>query len=254
MKNIYHKLEIHYSYLFFALACVLIGYYKHLIIFSSILFFHELGHIIVSLKLKFNIKKITIYSFGGIIKYEEYINRKINDDLLLSISGVISQNIFFLLILVLNKYSIITSETYQLFFQYNINITIFNLLPIIPLDGSKIFNLLLCKIIPYNRSNNISIIISLTTIFFLFLKIKLFDYNYITILIILLFNIYKFYNDKKYYFNKFILERYLYNYKYNRIKIIQKLTNMYKDRTHIIKNNHKYQTEEDFLKNMFDIK
>ncbi len=254
MKSIYNKIEFHYSFLFLAFTCILTGYYKSFLIFSSLLFFHELGHILISIILKYNIKKITFYSFGGIIKYEEYINRKINDDLLLSISGIIFQNVFFIFIFILNKYNLISTGTYILYLEYNISITIFNLLPIIPLDGSKIINLFLCKIIPYNKCNNISIIISILTIIILLFKIKMIDYNYITILVILLFNIYKFYKEKKYYFNKFLLERYLYNYQFSKFAIIKNWTNMYKDRSHVIKHKEKYQIEREFLKNMFDIK
>lgn len=254
MKNIYHKINIHYSYIFLALSCILIGYYKNLLVFSSLIFFHELGHIIIIIKLKYKIKKITLYSFGGIINYEENLSRKINEDLLLSISGILFQNIFIIIIIFLKQINLIPISTFQLFINYNITITIFNFLPIIPLDGSKALNLLLCKILPFNKCLNINIIISLITITIILILIQKIDYNTITILTILLYNIYKFYKEKEYYFNKLLLEKYLYNYKYKKLKIINNFKNIYKEKRHIIKKNNKYQTEKEFLKNMFDIK
>lgn len=43
---------------------------------------------------------------------------------------------------------------------------IFNLLPIYPLDGAKIVNLILSKYFSFNIANYISIVISLITVIF----------------------------------------------------------------------------------------
>ena len=71
------------------------------------------------------------------------------------------------------------------------------------------------------------------------------------ILSILINYIYKFYKKLKYLYNKFLLERYIYNIKYKKIKIINNYNKLYKDKTHIIKINDNYIKEDKFLKKYF---
>lgn len=54
-----------------------------------------------------------------------------------------------------------------------------------------------------------------------------------------------------YLFNKFLLERYLNNYNFKKIKIINNKNNMYKDKRHMLKDKNKYILEKDYLKERF---
>ena len=57
------------------------------------------------------------------------------------------------------------------FYEYNLYILLFNLLPIFPLDGSKIFNLFLNQLFSFKKSHIYSIILSIIMLsFFLFQK------------------------------------------------------------------------------------
>ena len=51
--------------------------------------------------------------------------------------------------------------------NYNTTILLFNLLPIIPLDGSKVLNILLNTIIPFKKSHILTIYISFISVFIL---------------------------------------------------------------------------------------
>ena len=129
----------------------------------------------------------------------------------------------------------------------------FNLLPIIPLDGSKIFIFFLYRICSYQLSCFISIIFSFISIFlFLIFIYPNIDYNYLLIILILLIDISKYIKNLKYYFNKFLLERYLYDFAFLKQKKIKKVSQMYKDYRHLIYDGKKYVTERSFLKKMFD--
>ena len=136
--------------------------------------------------------------------------------------------------------------------MYHYNILLFNILPIHPLDGSKILNLLLSKIIPFNKANKLNIIISVITII-LIISINYYNFNYTTILIIgiIIDNLTKYYKELKYIFNKFLLERYMYNIKHKKHKNINKITNMYKEKYNILKENNMYITEKQALKHKF---
>jgi len=237
-----------------AIGLILTGYYINLIVFSSLIIVHELGHYLIAKIQKFNVTKIVIYPYGGLTKIEDLINKNINQELLIAVSGIIFQLIFYLIIVLLHKNGTIREYTYNLYQEYNKQLIIFNLLPIHPLDGSKILNLLLNKIISYHTSNKLTIAISIIVILILLISnIYNNNYSYIMIIYILLDYIYKFSKNLKYLYNKFLLERYLYKIEYKNKLVITNYKKMYKNTTHIIKKGKKYQKEQDFLNNMFDL-
>ena len=246
------KIEFHYTYILIALGFILTGYFHNLIVFTSIILIHELGHYTMAKLNKLEVEKIIIYPYGGLVKMNNLINTSINKELLVAISGIIFQTIYYLLITILYYQGIIREYIYDLFTIYNSSILIFNILPIHPLDGSKILNLLLSKILPFNLTNKLNIIISLITLIII-LFINYYNFNYTLILTfgIIVDNLIRYHKHLKYIFNKFLLERYIYNFTYNKTKKINKLNNMYKEKYHILRENNTYITEKQALSHKF---
>lgn len=246
------KIKFHYTYLFVAFSFTITGYFSNLLVFTSIIIIHELGHYLIAKLLKLNPQKIIIYPFGGITKMNNLINTKIEKELLVAIAGVIFQTIYYLIILILYKNNIIREYIFNLYKTYHYSILFFNLLPIHPLDGSIVVNLLLSKILPYKKTLILNIIISIIT-GIIILKINYYHFNYTTILIITIIidNLIKYYKNINYLFNKFLLERYLYKLVPKKTKNITKVDNMYKDKYHIIKENNHYLTEKQLLNRRF---
>lgn len=234
MKTLLTKIEFHYTYLIMVLGLVLTGHFLNLIVFTSIIIVHELGHSIIAYLFKYDIDKIIIYPYGGLTKLNKLVNTNIYKDILVSISGLIMQTIYFYIIYILYNKGLVREYTYNLFYTYHSSMLIFNILPIIPLDGSKFINLILCKIFNFNLSNYLTVLISFITIIIILLG-GYFDSNYSFLLVIfvLLHNIYLFYNDIKYLYNRFLLERYLYNINYPKKSIISDINKMYKNRSHL---------------------
>ena len=241
-------MTFHYSYIIMAFGYVISGYYINLIAITSLLLIHELGHYTAAKLLKFKVLKIVIYPFGGITKIHDLINKDINEEILVATSGVIFQFIFYLIIVYLNHINIIRDYTLNIYTLYNNQIIFFNLMPIYPLDGSKIINLLLSKFFNYNLSNKLTIIISLMGMsLFILTSSYNHNYSYIMVLSVLIIYNYKFIKQLKYIYNRFLLERYLYNISYPKIKIINNGNKMYKNNSHIIKVNNNYITEKKYL-------
>jgi stage IV sporulation protein FB len=82
-------------------------------------------------KYNVKIKKLELSIIGGILEYEE-INLKFKEVILIDIAGIVGNLLIILLIKLLNI------ESLQYLITYNIILIIFNLLPIIPLDGFRI--------------------------------------------------------------------------------------------------------------------
>lgn len=252
MKSIFNKIEFHYSFLIMALGIVLTGHFSNLLVFTSLIIVHELGHFLSACLFKYKVKKIIIYPYGGLTMLDTLINTNIYKDLIVAISGIVMQSIYFFIIFLLYSNKIVRDYIYDLFLLYHSSMLIFNLLPIVPLDGFKILNLLLSKYFNFNISNNLSVFISLcTVIIFLFANYYEKNYSIILVIGILLQNIYKFYNQIPYIYNHFLLERYLYNINYKSKKIIVNENKMYKNKSHLFIKNGKIIPEKTYLSTLF---
>lgn len=190
------------------------------------------------------IESINIYPLGGISNFNMPLNINPIKELLILIMGPIFQFLayFLLLIILPNKKEIIE------FYHYHI--LIFNLLPIIPLDGGKLLFLLLQINISYYKSYKIIILISyLLTVTILWHKI---DLNILITVLLLVLLVSKEYKKIKIRYEKFLLERYLKKQKYKRKKIITSEKNFYRNCTHLIKVGDKYSLEEEFLRKKYE--
>ena len=233
-KNIF---KIHVFFYIIAFICFITGNFKNFIIFSSIIIVHELGHIIGALIFKWKIEKIILLPFGGITIFNENIDKSLKEEFIIAILGPLFQLMFYLLY-----------KDNLIFNYYNLAILLFNLLPIYPLDGSKIFNVLFNLFLPYKLSHILSIILS-----FIFITLIIsYKIDISLILIFIIIELFKEILKHKYYFNKFLLERYLYDYNYKKHKTINDIKKMKKQTKHIFKINNKFYTEKEIIKNMFD--
>lgn len=217
-----------------------------------IVLIHELAHAYVAVKLGYKIDEVLILPFGGITKIDKKINTPIKDEQKIALAGVASQLIILIIIFILFKINLINEKYYIIFKTYNLIIILFNLIPIVPLDGYIILKSLLEKALNIKTSFIISNIISLILLAIFFI------YNYVKGLnnyVIISFLIYKVILEIKNYsktFNKLLLERYLYNFNFKKIKVVKKVNDIFKDRYHILILDGKRLDEKHFLAKMFD--
>lgn len=246
------KIEFHYTYIIIALGFILTGYFSNLIVFTSIIIIHELGHYLIAKINNLNPQKIVLYPFGGITRIDTLLNTSINKELSVALSGIIFQSIYYFIITFIYHHNFIRDYIFTEFTTYHYSILIFNILPIYPLDGGKILNLLLSKVFPYKKSIIITIYISIITLIIILIT-NYYHYNYTLVLIItiILSSIHKYYKNINYLFNHFLLERYLYKIIPPRTININKIDHIYKEKYHIIKEKNTYLTEKQYLKRRF---
>ena len=248
-----NKIKFHYTYYIISISFLLTGEFLNLIIFTSLIIVHELGHYISCLITKVNVDKIIIYPYGGITKIDDVIDIDLKKEFLISISGIIMQCIYFFVVYILYENCLIREYTYNIFIKYHYSMLFFNIIPIYPLDGSKILNIIINKLFNFKLSNIILIIISIINMIII-LFIYNINYSYIMILGVLINYLYSYLKNIKYLYNRFLLEKYLYKNKFNNTRIIKNYNNMFRNSNHLIKNSKKYIKEEDFLDKMFDLK
>lgn len=245
MKSILNKIYIHPLFLLVCLLFILLGRFRIICYFMLLITIHELGHILTGLFFKWKINRIIILPFGCLTKFDIDINTRLLEEFMVSISGIMFQYIFFIII----------RDNMSYYFSFiNYFLLVFNMLPIYPLDGSKILNIFLNITTNFYNSLYISTYISFIVI--IIINILMFNRNKLVLLItiFLLIETIKNYKNIKLLFNKFLLERYIKKYRFNRFKTINNVYKMKKDYRHIFYIDNKCITEYTFLSKMFDNK
>ena len=230
-----------------ALIAAITGHFKGFIWFSLIIIIHEFGHILMGIIYGWKIEKVIILPFGALTIFHENLNRKIKEEFWIVVMGPLFQIVF----------------TFLIYYFWGLNDVVYysliilgcNLLPILPLDGSKILNLFFNKIMSFKRSHGFVIMVSILSVLCLVIKV---DFNLLFLLMILflLVRIFSEIKDHESLFNRFLLERYLEKYHFRRIKKIPSMdvSLMKRDYGHLFFDGDKYISERARLKKRFDFR
>lgn len=195
----------------------------------------------------FKVNRIEIYPYGGCSKLEYDVNIPLWKEFLVIVMGPLTQILFVLIV-----YSF-KMEVESYFYTYHMFILLFNLLPIYPLDGGKLLNLVFAYFISYYRSLKQVIYFSFFLYVILILSILLWKRNLIMILILLLLGlkIRKEIRQADYYYQKFLMERYLNDYTFKKIKKVMNIDQMKRDYYHYFLVNRKIIMEAEMLDSYF---
>ena len=231
-------------YLLFILF--LCGYIRVGITIFLIVLIHEVGHVLVCLLFGYKIKSVTLYPFGGLTRVEKDINTSPYKELILASAGLFMQIILYVVALSFGYRDL-------LFYKYNKSIFLFNLLPIIPLDGSVIVYSLLNRFTTFKNSYKTYIVVSIISlVIYIIINYKYSLNNYL-IVSIFIYKIYEGIKNYKYVYNRFLVERYLKKYHFKYISTREGNLDILKiDTYQYFKNGGKIMSEREKLAEMFD--
>lgn len=244
------KLKIHPSFIVFIIATIFSGIINEILLMLFILCLHELGHIIVIRILKYEISSITLLPFGAIIDCRMK-NQSLLKELLVYMSGLLVNIIIAMALLIIDRNSPLM--------YINGILLVFNLLPIVPLDGGKILHVIIAYFSPYKKSLKfLSYISYIALIFFFYWGL----YHFRSLNMLFLFS-YLFITSTKFYFELdnlyelFLLEKFLYpnnNLTIKKIKTLKKpcYNYFYKGKNNLIFNDLTFMTESQILGKKFE--
>lgn len=140
------------------LVSIICGYNNDFILAIVWVMLHEMSHIIVASIMGCKFNNIELHIFGAkseMLDLEEFTDKK---KILIYIAGPAFNVIMAIILFIigLNIESVIIKESINL----NVGLAVFNLLPAYPLDGSRIYEILLSKKILYRKSQSIMSIVS----------------------------------------------------------------------------------------------
>ena len=133
------KIKIHYSLIFLLILSLFTGSFFKILGIVICIFLHEFSHFIFLKLFKVNVKYLELSIIGGILEIEN-VSLLLYKKLIINLSGVCANIIIILFIRIFNL------EVLNYLVTYNIFIILFNLIPIIPLDGFRILNDLLSSV------------------------------------------------------------------------------------------------------------
>lgn len=216
-----------------------------------IIIVHEFGHLGAALYFKWNTGKIVIYPFGGCCKFDEKINRSLKEELIILLCGPFVQIILYFIMSYLTTKGFMTYRNFSIFKNYHYTLLIFNLIPIYPLDGGRILNIFINYLMPFKRGNKVVIFISGFVILIAMFFYKSLNFTMMSILIISELLIY--FKRQNFLYNRMLLERYIGNFSFKKLRKVKSKDNMYKECRHVIFYKNKYITEKSYLEERFKV-
>ncbi len=208
------KIKFGASFLLLILFSILTGQLLLLVNYMLALSLHELAHMFVAINNGYTLETIKINMFGMSVNLKEKIDDK--DSFKINIAGPLFN--LFICVLCMAIYWLVPNSFYFLnkFCVANLTLAIFNLLPIYPLDGGKIFYGIIKNPKTYKRLDLI-MRITLASIFALLFTLSLFNSANIIYLLLAFF----FITSKKKYEPALTIFKYKQNKNFDKVVIIK---------------------------------
>ena len=151
--------KIHWFCWIYFFIALLSGYIKYFLISLSIVIIHELSHLWMASFYKFKVERMVIYPFGAYLQMPYYGQYAVLKEVLVAMSGPLSHIfIYFFLVTFKSKLGYLN---YYYACDFNLKMALFNLLPIYPLDGYRIFLGILSFLFPYRLTLTIMAVLSM---------------------------------------------------------------------------------------------
>lgn len=137
------------------------GHFVEMITLFGIVFIHELGHVAAAKHFGWRIREIRLTPFGGVAVTEEAGSIPAREEAIVAICGPLMNAAMIGFAFTMEFAGLWTEAWKQYWINANTALLLFNLLPIMPLDGGKLLQSALSMIIPYRRTMRITVIVSL---------------------------------------------------------------------------------------------
>ncbi|MBW7459072.1 site-2 protease family protein [Paenibacillus sepulcri] len=144
--------SVHPLFVLVMLASIATGYFVELITLFAIVLVHEIGHVVTARGFGWTVREVKLLPFGGVAEIEEGANLPAREEAIVAIAGPL-QNVWMGVLAWFMGFLGWWSHDWAIYvMQANMMIGLFNLLPILPLDGGKLLQAALSRIQPFHRT------------------------------------------------------------------------------------------------------
>lgn len=258
IRTILTKINVHPLFILLGLFCLITGLFKHYLILLVLIIGHESGHLFMAALFKWPLTKINLYPFGGQLNFAVPLNHSLKAELYIVLAGPIMQCLIYLSCYLLAKHQLLLPTTFTIIKNYHYSLLLFNLLPILPLDGARLINIIYNYFFSFKTAHLLLIytsMLSLLIIIPLLLHYN-FNFNLYLLVFILIYKTKRAYQHHNYLYSLFLTERYLYRFAFPRLKIIRGnyLRKMMLNKKHLFHYQKQYFTEKQVLNKYFEPK
>lgn len=162
-----NPVKVHPLTWLFGAAAALNGLFLEALTIGLLLLIHESGHALAAKAMGWRIQKMELLPFGGKLETDEHAGRPAGEEWLVVLAGPFMHVPILITMMALRHMNWIEAPFYEWCFQMNAVLFLFNLLPVLPLDGGKMVQLLLCAGQPFFRAYKLSIFLSFISLLFI---------------------------------------------------------------------------------------
>ena len=144
--------RLHPLFLILMLFSVWTGYFAEVLTLFGVVTIHELGHVAAAKAYGWRIRRVQLLPFGGVAEMEESANVPAKEEMVVALCGPLQNAWMAAFALLMLEWGPGQSADYWAYFlQANLMIGLFNLLPVLPLDGGKLVLGMLSYLLPYHK-------------------------------------------------------------------------------------------------------
>lgn len=154
------KIKMNYMLLPVIMASIYYQHFFELMIVMMIIMIHELAHSFASMHYDIEVMEIELFPFGGVARTDNFFEVDPFKEIIISIVGPASNYIMLLLAIILQSYIKLQTDLIYFFIFTNLTIGLFNMLPILPLDGGRILRAYANSKLGFKKATTIVIRIS----------------------------------------------------------------------------------------------
>ncbi|MGF7047196.1 stage IV sporulation protein FB [Paenibacillus sp. DS2015] len=197
------------------LTSILTGHFIELITLFAIVLIHEMGHMSAAMIFGIRVRSVQLLPFGGVVTIEDGGKMTVWKEIAIALAGPLQNVIMIAIAMFFKEIGSGDSAFLSYVIQGNAVIALFNLLPILPLDGGKITQAFVSRYIAYHStllwSSRISIVASGFVISYSLLPLArgegTIQLNVLMIGIFLFYSNYVDYKNLPYRFMRFLMNR-----------------------------------------------
>ncbi|TXK84729.1 peptidoglycan DD-metalloendopeptidase family protein [Paenibacillus sp. N3.4] len=128
------------------------GYFLEAVTLFAIVLVHELGHLAAANGFGWRVREVQFLPFGGVVIVDELGTVPTREELLVALAGPLQHVWMILAALLMKGVGLGSISWWDYFIEANLMIGLFNLLPVMPLDGGKVLQSLLSYIMSYHNT------------------------------------------------------------------------------------------------------
>jgi stage IV sporulation protein FB len=118
-------------------------------VFASVLW-HETAHAMAARLLGYRVREVELLPFGGVARIDRLGEADSQNELFIAITGPVASFVMAAMIAILSHY--VQNWDWRFFFQTNLMLGWFNLIPALPLDGGRILRAWLSQLCGYRKA------------------------------------------------------------------------------------------------------